>query len=173
MSELCASSSALISHSYFDGISLPFLEEVAEFMYITTDRYDALGEPVVGGSQAPVDIFLPTLREVEELNIDAPIKSFMMPTLEKIGSGGMTIHAHAADLPAVDIELPLLSSLRGDIDLQGRLGRIDLGKVKETDYKITIEADTPAEINSALYKVRDMSITGAIKALNFDSIAFA
>ncbi|KAL2784884.1 hypothetical protein BJX66DRAFT_74880 [Aspergillus keveii] len=141
------------------NLSLPALEQ-ADNLKIGDNIFDS--EQVPPRDPVPVDIHLPALREVDGLDIAALVRSLAVPILEVIGGEGMKVAAGYADLPSID--LPSLRSLHGPLSFSGHIKRINLGPIKETSYEISINSETPVEIDSALTKISKLNITGATQA---------
>ncbi|KAL3488659.1 hypothetical protein BJX62DRAFT_239878 [Aspergillus germanicus] len=149
------------------NLSLPALEQADNIM-IGDNAFDP--EQVSPRDPVPVDIHLPALREVDGLDISALVRSLAVPKLEVIGGEGMKVAAGYADLPAID--LPSLHRLHGPVAFSGHIKRINLGPIKETSYEISINSETPVEIDSALTKIIKLNITGVVKALNFEALPY-
>ncbi|KAL2819258.1 hypothetical protein BDW59DRAFT_151555 [Aspergillus cavernicola] len=158
-----------ISLIYMSGpgtnVSFPSLETITNDFTLVTDLLSPSDD------RAPIDVHLPALREVEGLNIKGPIRSLLTPNVEAIGSGGMWVEARYEDLPGV--LLPSLARLGARVSLSGHIKRVDLGGMQETNASITIKAESPVEINSALQNAGDIDLSGELQAVNFDDISHA
>ncbi|KAL6230526.1 hypothetical protein BDW75DRAFT_244727 [Aspergillus navahoensis] len=94
-----------------------------------------------------------------------------MPNLEAIGEGGLRVKAQQTDLPALDT--PSLKSLETQISLPGRISRVDLGALQNTNASVYINTNIPVEVHSDLHSVGDISIYGELRTLNLSFLLYA
>ncbi|KAL4876388.1 hypothetical protein BJY04DRAFT_200122 [Aspergillus karnatakaensis] len=161
---------------YIDGpgtnLSFPSLETITERLSITADS------PEMDSNRGPVHVHLPALRELHALQMSGSIASLSTPNLETV-KFSLWLNASGTDLPAV--ELPALAEIdprmaypqAGRISLMGRINRIDLGPLEQTAGDITIQAETPVEIYSALKSAGNIELSGPLQSINIPNLTEA
>ncbi|KAL4904124.1 hypothetical protein BDW74DRAFT_32243 [Aspergillus multicolor] len=181
---------ALIVEASLDELEFPALE-TAGFVAIrgnmTDVRFDALrtvesGLEVVHSArtrqtETSMDISFAALEVAHIISFQGNISSFSLPGFSVLGTDAAEdevfenpVSIIALDGPAIDVDLPKLSSVNGSLEIMGNIGSLSLPSLKDITQSLRVEAAIPLSLDLPIESVENITLSGAIERISLRSL---